>query len=231
MKLVIANKNYSSWSLRPWVLMKTLGLQFDEEQLDFTAPDFKARALSASPTGRVPVLVDGEHVVWDSLAIIEYLAERDPDCGVWPKDGPARARARCLAAEMHAGFGAVRARLPMNIEASLPHRGHELAVAADVGRMFSAFEAARTEYGAEGPFLFGAFCAADAMYAPVVWRFKTHAVAWPPALETYRDAMLGLPAMIEWAAAARAEHTYVPEDEPYRTREEAAAGWVTSPRG
>lgn len=220
MQLVIGNKNYSSWSMRPWVLMRGLGLPFEERKLSFTlglGAGFAAAVRAFSPAGRVPVLIDGELAVWDSLAIVEYLHERHPDRGVWPADAAARARARSLAAEMHSGFGALRQHCPMNIEARLPEAGARVlreqpAVQRDLARIGEIFAAA------EGPFLFGAFGAVDAFYAPVASRVRTYALPLPPAAAAYAERLLAAPGPAAWIADALEEHEWVPEDEPYRTR-------------
>jgi glutathione S-transferase len=215
MKLVIGNKNYSSWSLRPWLLLEQLGIPFDEEKLSFTAPDFKARALAASPSGRLPVLVDGDVVVWDSLAIVEYVAEKLPDRGVWPAASAARARARSICAEMHAGFSALRNRLGMNCELHLPLPVLDLAVRRDVARICDIW-ADCAHFASIGPFLFGAFSAADAYFAPVVLRFITYDVAVPEAGSRYIATMRALPSLKKWIVEARAENDFYAADEPYR---------------
>src|SRR5215831_3295404 len=170
MKLVIGNKNYSSWSLRTWFLLTHLGIPFEEEKLSFNDPSFKERVRRYSPAGRVPVVIDGETIVWDSLAIAEYVAEKFPDRGVWPHDAVARARARSICAEMHAGFAALRDQLPMNCELRLPWLPADLRVRRDIARVVDMWTDCRSRFGAGGPFLFGAFSAADAYYAPVVRR-------------------------------------------------------------
>jgi glutathione S-transferase len=215
MKLVIGNKNYSSWSLRPWLLIKHLGLPFEEEKLSFTSPTFKARALELSPAGRVPVLVDGDIVVWDSLAIIEYVAERFPDRGVWPLEPAARARARSICAEMHSSFTALRNRLGMNCELHVPMPVLDLATRKDIARICDIW-ADCAHFAPDGPFLFGAFSAADAYFAPVVLRFLGYDVAVPEAARLYIATMERLPALKEWVAEARTEHDFYADDEPYR---------------
>lgn len=214
--LVIANKNYSSWSLRPWVLMRTAGIAFAEQQLSLGAPDFHVRVRTASAAGKVPVLIDDDLTVWDSLAIIEYLAERFPEAGVWPANAAARAHARSACAEMHSGFGALRSQMPMNVCASLPGRGWNVAVQRDIDRICALWAGLRARHGADGPFLCGRFCAADAFFAPVVFRFNTYAPELPEPAQAYMTAMLALPAMREWAAAAALEDEFLAEDEPYR---------------
>jgi glutathione S-transferase len=218
MKLIIGNKNYSSWSLRPWLLLKQLGIPFDEEKLSFNDPAFKARVRQVSPTGQVPVLVDGDVAVWDSLAIVEYVAEKLPDRAVWPAAREARARARSVCAEMHAGFPALRSTLGMNCELHLPMPVLDVATRRDVARVCELWaDCARFAAGSDGPFLFGAFSAADAYFAPVVRRFVTYDVALPEAARRYVATIDALPAMQEWMTAARAENDFFADDEPYRT--------------
>jgi glutathione S-transferase len=204
--LVIANKVYSSWSLRPWILMRHHGLDFEEIVIPLDQPDTRQNILKYSPAGKVPILVDGDTRVWESLAIMETLAERHPELPIWPEDPAARAMARSIAAEMHSGFVALRKALPMNIAARFAHRERGPEVEADVERITTIWREARSRFGAGGPFLFGAeFGAADAMYAPVVTRFDTY--AWPvdPTSRAYMDAVLALPAYREWLDGALAE--------------------------
>jgi glutathione S-transferase len=224
MKLYIGNKNYSSWSMRPWVLMKQAGIAFDEVMLRFdsmTADSaFKREALRVNPVGKVPVLVDGDLAVWDSLAIAEYLAERFPDKALWPTDRRARARARSVCAEMHSGFGAMRDHLAMNIEASMPAIGEMLLkerqdVRADVARVIALWSELLETHG--GPLLFGSFTIADAFYAPVVTRLRTYGVPVPQAVAAYMDRVIALPGVAAWIADALDEHEFVQFDEPYRT--------------
>lgn len=216
MKLVIANKNYSSWSLRAWLLLREAGIPFEEEIIGFNQPDFEERVRRYSPTGRVPVLVDGDVVVWDSLAIAEYVADKYPEKKLWPDARPARARARSVCAEMHAGFARLRSRLPMNCEASLPLGALEVAVQSEIDRMLEIWRDARVSHEAEGPFLFGRFTIADAYFAPVVWRFVAYAIPLPAPARAYVDTMCGLASMKDWLAGARAENDFVAFDEPYR---------------
>jgi glutathione S-transferase len=218
MKLLIGNMNYSSWSMRPWLLLTQLEIPFEEEKISFNDPTFEARVRTVSPVGKVPVLVDGDIVVWDSLAIVEYLAEKFPDRGIWPRDPQARARARSICAEMHAGFGGLRNRLPMNCELLLEKVAFERAVERDIERIVASWTDCRARFGAGGPFLFGAFSAADAYYAPVVRRFLGFNVAVPEVASPYMSAVDALPAMRAWMAAALAEQDYVAVDEPYRDR-------------
>jgi glutathione S-transferase len=214
--LIIGNKNYSSWSLRPWLALRATGITFTEQKLGFFTEEFSRKVGAVSPAGLVPVLLDQDFAVWDSLAICEYLAERHPDAGLWPKDAKARARARSLVAQMHSGFGALRNALPMNIEAHLPGIKLPEAAQQDISRLQAIWHDTRAEFGQGGPFLFGAFSIADAFFAPVVSRFTTYGIAAAGAVRDYMDAVLALPAMQDWMRDARAEATFVPEDEPYR---------------
>ncbi len=224
-QLYIGNKNYSSWSLRPWLLMRQCGIAFDEVQVRFDsfAPDskFKQALAGTSPTGKVPVLVDGALVVWDTLAIVETLAEQHPDKGVWPRDAAARAQARSVCAEMHSGFGALRSACPMNIEAHLPDVGalawrDQPAVRADVERLVQMWSGLLDTHG--GPMLFGGFSAADAFFAPVCLRLVTYALPVPPHIGAYIERVRALPALREWTAAALAEQDFRDFEEPYRLR-------------
>lgn len=218
MKLVVGNKNYSSWSLRPWLLLREAGIPFEEIAVRLFTPEFDAEIARYSPAGKVPVLIDGDVHVWDSLAISEYLAERFPDQQLWPADAGARAHARSICAEMHAGFHQIRNQLPMNVTAMLPGLGWSVAVQREVDRVAAIWGGLRQRYGSEGPFLFGAFTVADAFYAPVVSRFATYGIHLPEDAKAYADFILARPAMQEWAAGARAERDFVVADEPYRTR-------------
>lgn len=215
MKLVIGNKNYSSWSLRPWLLMRVLDLPFEEVLIPLYAPDSKPKLLAETPSGKVPALHDGTLVIWDSLAIVEYLAEQYPSLAVWPADGEARAMARCVAAEMHSGFSALRSHMPMNCRGSHPGKGQTPEVLADIARISQLWTDCRSRFGSEGPFLFGTFSAADAFYAPVVSRFITYAVPLPPLCSAYVEAVRALPAMAEWYAAGIAETDRIAASEPY----------------
>lgn len=214
--LYIGNRNYSSWSLRAWLLMRQLGIDFEERRLALFSETFRREITKVSPVARVPVLVDDGLAVWDTLAIAEYLAERFPSLGVWPQEPRDRARARSICAEMHSGFVSLRNAMPMNIEAKLPGLGRSPEVAADIERIVGMWSSLRAQHAAAGPFLFGHFTAADAFYAPVASRFETYAVELPEPCDTYRRTILALPAMREWTAAALAEHEFIPEDEPYR---------------
>ena len=225
MQLYIGNKNYSSWSMRPWVLLRQSGIAFDEVMLRFDdrgpGSRFKAEVLRLNPAARVPVLVDDGLVVWDSLAIVEYLAERFPDRGLWPADRRARARARSICAEMHAGFGALRTHLPMNIEAALPEVGERMLrehaeLRSDVERIVAMWTELLERHG--GPLLFGDFGIADAYFAPVVTRLQTYRVPLPAPVAAYADRVRALPGVAAWIADALAEHDFVPLDEPYRSQ-------------
>jgi glutathione S-transferase len=215
--LVIANKAYSSWSMRPWLLMRHFDIAFDEIVIPMDQPTTRADMLKHAPTGKCPSLHDGAVSVWDSLAIVEYVAERHPDIAIWPRDVAARAHARALSAEMHSGFLALRRAMPMNMRRAPaplfledPVRAE---VDADIARIEAAWREARQRFGHEGPFLFGDFCAADAMFAPVVNRF--HAYAVPVAADTaaYMAGMTALPAWRDWLAEAQAEGWRIPRYE------------------
>ncbi|WP_414473685.1 glutathione S-transferase family protein [Microvirga sp. M2] len=210
--LVIANKCYSSWSLRPWLLMKQLGIAFDEILIPLDLPDTKEKVLKHSPAGKVPILVDGDVTVWESIAIMEYVGEAFGS-PAWPEDRKARAMARAVAAEMHAGFQALRGACPMNLGRKFAARDRGEAVARDVARFSEIVRQARERFGADGPFLFGAFSAADAMYAPLATRLDTYSFALDAQTRAYVDAILSLPAFQEWRAAALKESWIVDADE------------------
>ena len=204
--LYIGNKNYSSWSMRPWVAMKAAGIAFDEVMIPlYTGAADKQRILDVTPSGKVPALVDGGITVWDSIAIIEYLAEKFPDAKLWPSDGEARAHARSISAEMHGGFGPLRKECGMNIRRAI--RAKELSddATANIARVEEIWIECRKRYGMGGPFLFGAFTAADAMYAPVVHRLRTYAIDVQPTTRAYMDAMWNHPSFAEWTTGALAE--------------------------
>jgi glutathione S-transferase len=203
MRLVIGNKNYSSWSLRPWLAMKACGIPFEEEVIFLDKPDTQERIRRHNPAGKVPCLIDGGTVVWDSLAILEYLAEKQP--ALWPAEAKERARARSLAAEMHSGFGAVRSAMPMNVRNRYAGKGRSPEVDSEIRRIDDIWAEARK------PFLFGAFCATDAMFAPVVLRFRTYEPPLSAPSRAYMDAVLALPAMREWIAAAEREGDALPK--------------------
>jgi glutathione S-transferase len=212
--LVIGNKNYSSWSLRPWLLMRHAGLAFHEIRIPLYTPESKARIREHSPSGRVPCLLDGGLAIWDSLAICEYLAERHPELELWPAAPAARAVARSVSAEMHAGFQHLRANMSMNCRSQFPGLGRTVEVAGEIERIQRMWADCRTRFGASEPFLFGRFCIADAMYAPVVLRFRTYQVQLNPVGRQYADAVLALPALQEWVAAAVAETEVIAAFEP-----------------
>jgi len=213
LKLIVGNKNYSSWSLRPWIAMKAAGIPFEEQVISLDAPDFKAVVGAVSGPGKVPVLVDGDVSVWESLAIIEYLAEKFPAAGLWPAAPAARALARAVANEMHAGFQPLRKLMPMNQARAVIKRALTPEAAANVRRIEALWADCRARFGKGGPFLFGKFGAADAMYAPVVARFHTYAVEVSAPSRAYMDAVMALPAWREWHAAALQETWVLPEDE------------------
>lgn len=225
MQLVIGNKNYSSWSMRPWVLMKQAGIAFEERRIRFDAftpeSQFKTELARFTPAGRVPVLVDGDLLVWDTLAIAEYLAEKFPQHQLWPADTRARARARSVCAEMHAGFAALRSHFPMNIEARLPEIGRRVlaeqpAARADLERIVQMWSGLLEASG--GPLLFGAFTVADAYFAPVVMRLTTYGVPVLPVIAAYMERVRALPGIAAWIADALAEQDFLAFEEPYRTQ-------------
>ena len=211
--LVIGNKNYSSWSFRPWLALRVAGIAFEETLIPLDAPDFKTRLCALGGSGKVPVLIDGDTHVWESLAILEYAAEKFPAARLWPADPQARAHARAIAAEMHAGFSALRHDLPMNIRRPVKPRPLAAAATADVARIVAIWSDCRARFRAAGPFLYGTFGAADAMYAPVVWRFHTYAVEVSEGARDYMRALMTLPAWSEWREAARRESSVLPHDE------------------
>ena len=216
LRLIIGNKNYSSWSLRPWLAMKVAGIAFSETVISLDTPDFRAKVAALSGgagEGRVPVLIDGDIVVWESLAILEYLAETYPQAALWPAQERARAHARAVAAEMHSGFLPLRRHLPMNVRRPVKPRVLDAVAAADVARIDAVWSQCRAQFGAGGAFLYGAFGAADAMYAPVVWRFHTYAVEVSELARGYMDAVMALPASLEWREAARGEPWVLAHDE------------------
>jgi glutathione S-transferase len=215
MKLVIGNKNYSSWSLRPWIAMTVLGIPFEEILIPFGAPlgnpDFKTRLAAYTPAGLVPVLLDGDVHVWETLAIMEYLAEKFPEKQLWPADVKARAEARAISSEMHAGFSALRSECPVNFRRPVRERALSTGARANVKRVDEIWMGCRGRYG--GPFLFGGFGAADAMYAPMVARLNTYGIKVGRDAFAYMEAMMALPAWAEWRSGALAETWIVPEDE------------------
>ena len=214
MTLVIANKNYSSWSLRGWLALKQTGAAFEEIVVPLRVPETREMMMRHSPSGKAPCLINGDIVVWESLAIIEYLAETFPAAGLWPSEASARAHARAIASEMHGGFMALRKAMPMNIRESLPGYGMSLdGVQGDVNRVEAIWRDTRSRFGAGGDFLFGAFGAADAMYAPVALRFKTYGVTLGESAAAYVEALLAHPPIVEWIAAAKAEPYMIPDYE------------------
>jgi glutathione S-transferase len=224
LQLVIGNKNYSSWSMRPWVLMRQFGIAFDEIRLRFDGFDpgsaFHRELARYTPAGKVPVLLIDGFAVWDTLAIAEALADRHPDLGLWPREALQRARARSLCAEMHAGFGALRGHFPMNIEASLPEVGAKvMAEQEEVRRDLARIESMWTQQLAAsgGPFLFGRFGIADAYYAPVVARLRTYAPPLGDAVRAYMGRVWAAPGVAAWVAEALAERDFLDFEEPYRT--------------
>ncbi len=225
LKLYIGNKNYSSWSMRPWVLLKQADIAFEEVMVWFGADPFTANSSfkqtvkTVAPAGKVPVLMDGDLAIWDTLAIAEYLAEKFPDKKLWPQDVRARARARSICAEMHSGFGALRSACPMNIEADLADTGALIwrdkpAVHADVARIVEMWSELLAEH--KGPMLFGAFSIADAYFSPVAMRLKTYALPVPKEISAYVERLCAMPGVAAWMDGARAEKTFVEADEPYR---------------
>jgi glutathione S-transferase len=203
--LYIGNKNYSSWSLRAWLILKHAGIAFDEVVIPLYEPESKAAILTHSPTGRLPCLKHGDVTVWDSLAIAEYVADLKPEAKLWPADPEARAVARGVSAEMHAGFMAVRQNMPMYLSDTFPGKGLSPAVQADINRITALWRECRRRFGGDGKLLFGDFTIADAMYAPVVSRFVTYAVVLDDASREYVSRVLELPAMRAWIEAAKEE--------------------------
>ncbi|EWY39216.1 glutathione S-transferase [Skermanella stibiiresistens SB22] len=203
--LVIGNKASSSWSLRPWLALKRIGAPFLEITIPLRQPDTKAEILGYSPAGKVPVLIDGDLTVYDSLAILEYLAESFPEAGLWPDDRAARAIARSISAEMHSGFADLRKNMSMDVTDKHPGEGRTPETLNDIARITQVWRDARARFGADGPFLFGRFGVADAMYAPVCTRFDTYGVELDDVGQAYVTTILGLPEMREWYAAGAAE--------------------------
>jgi glutathione S-transferase len=206
LKLVIGNKNYSSWSMRPWVALRATNIAFEEVFIPlYTGTADKEKILSYSRSGKVPVLVDGDITVWDSLAIIEYAAERFPEAQLWPEDRASRAHARSISAEMHSGFAALRNECGMNLHRPVKPIALSDDARANIARIQQIWSECRARYGKAGPFLFGAFSGADAMYAPVVHRFRTYAIEVAPEARAYMETMMALPAFREWTEAGLAE--------------------------
>ena len=204
--IYLGNKNYSSWSLRAWLVLKRTTIVFDEVVIPLSQPGSRETILKYSPSGRVPALRQGDATVWESLAIAEYLAESFPTFDLWPKDPTARALARAASVEMHAGFQALREHLPMNVRSSFPDRGVTPEVQADINRIMAIWRDCRARYGeSEGEFLFGDFTIADAMFAPVVTRFRTYKIDLERDADAYCDTIMAMPAMQEWITAAKNE--------------------------
>ena len=211
MKLIFANRNYSSWSLRAWLVLRHFGIPFEEELVLLNGEGWQENIRRKSPTGRVPVLVDGEAVIPETLAIVEYLNDKYPAKGIWPSDRLKRAQARAVSAEMHGGVSTLRDTAPMNLRGSHPAKGPLDPIARELRRIEEIWGDLTAESG--GPFLFGKFTAADAMFAPVATRIRTYALPVSDAAMEYVEAIYGLPAFQEWLAAARAEPWVVEEDE------------------
>ena len=213
LKLILGNQNYSSWSLRPWLALKAAEVRFEEQVVPLGTDAFKAALSGLGTAERVPVLLDGTVVVWDSLAIIEYVAERYTDRHIWPTDPAARAMARSISAEVHSGFSGLRRLLPMNLWRPVEVRPLDEAATRGVERISAIWGAARARFGGEGDFLFGRFCAADAMYAPVASRLLTYGVELDPVSTAYVAAIHAQPDFCAWRAAALKETWVIPEDE------------------
>jgi len=224
-QLFIGNKNYSTWSMRPWILLTQAGISFQEQLIQFDSfepeSEFKTEILKLNPTGKVPALVNGDLVVWDSLAICEYIAEQHPELRLWPEEKTLRARARCISAEMHSGFQSLRNLCPMNVEADLAHIGKQLwaehvQLRADVARIDQIW----SERPSEDSFLCGEFSIADAFYAPVVMRFECFKLPLSASGQAYAQKILSLASVQQWITEARQEQMFVPFDEPYRQHRE-----------
>lgn len=211
--LVIANKNYSSWSLRAWLMLKQVGVAFEEILVPLRQPDTQAKILRYSPSGKAPCLVHGPITVWESLAIGEYLAERFPASALWPAETAARAFARAIANEMHGGFIPLRRAMPMNIRVSLPGYGMAAGVQDEIDRIAAIWRDCRERFGAGGDMLFGKFTIADAMFAPVALRFQSYGVVLDRTARAYADALLAWPDMTDWIVAAHAEPWMIPDFE------------------
>lgn len=205
LKLVLGNKNYSSWSMRPWLAMRVGGIRFSETVVPIYQDGSKDEILKYSPSGKVPVLIDAGRAIWDSLSIIEYVAERHPDAHLWPEDALLRAEARSISAEMHGGFLPLRRQCGMNMHRPPALKAIDDDARADIARIQAIWTRCRAAHAVKGPFLFGRFSAADAMYAPVVSRFETYCIEVSPAVKAYMDAIRALPAWAEWRGAALAE--------------------------
>jgi glutathione S-transferase len=206
LKLVIGNKNYSSWSMRPWLALRASGIPFEEVFIPlYTGQTDKDRILRFTRSGKVPALIDGDLTIWDSLAIIEYLAERFPEAKLWPQDRAARAHARSISAEMHSGFMPLRNECGMNLHRPIGSIALSEDARVNIARVEEIWSDCRERYGKQGPFLFGAFTGADAMYAPVVHRFRTYGIKVGPLVQAYMETMMALPAFKEWTEAGLAE--------------------------
>lgn len=221
-RLVVANKLYSSWSMRPWLVMRALDIPFVDQVIPLKRPETRDAILKVSPSGKLPALVTEGQVIWDSLAIIEYLAEKFPDKGVWPKEAKARAHARAISNEMHGGFLPLRQALPMNLGKRFKTPRLSEDAEDNVARIEEIWRDASAKYGQRGKFLFGNFSAADAMYAPVVTRLDTYQIPVTPAARTYMDTVLAHPAYLAWKKAALAEAWTIPE---YEAGHEAVANY------
>src|SRR5664279_2434255 len=214
LKLVIGNKNYSSWSMRPWLALRANNIAFDEIFIPlYTGDADKNRILGFSHSGKVPVLLDGDVTIWDSLAIIEYVAERFPEVRLWPEDRASRAHARSISAEMHSGFMALRNECGMNLHRPVGAVALSDEARADIARVQQIWTECRERYGKLGPFLFGSFGGADAMFAPVVHRFRSYAIEVTPPVQAYMDAMTALPAFQQWTRDGLAETLVIPRFE------------------
>jgi glutathione S-transferase len=213
LKLLIGNKKYSSWSFRPWLALSVAGIPFEERVVPFDSEEFAREVVGVSGTGKVPVLIDGDIRIWESLAILEYVAEKFPAASLWPKEVAARAHARVVANEMHAGFQAMRNHLSMNFARRVIKRDLTPEVIANVRRIEELWADCRARFGKGGPFLFGAFSNADAMYAPVVGRFHTYDVDVGEGTRAYMKTIMALPAWQQWVAAGIKEPWLFAEDE------------------
>jgi glutathione S-transferase len=211
--LVVGNKNYSSWSMRPWLVLKKSGAAFEEVVIPLDRPETRAEIFKHSPSGFVPTLKDDELTIWESLAICEYLAEKFPDANLWPKDPSARAIARSVSNEMHSGFSALRTNMPMNVRGNLPGKGRAPGVQEDINRISAIWRDCRTRFGQNGPYLFGAFSIADAMYAPVASRFVTYQVDLDADAKAYVNTLWSDPAMAAWVEGARREPWVIEKSE------------------